>query len=102
MKNLRPIWTMGIPSSSMILRKCRIEKPAISAAVGMSKNIFVRGCVVLVVSAYISEILPLAAYLSIWCSILLIGGKANGHDEFADGWNFFKRIPYTSTRGLPL
>src|SRR2546426_10256337 len=29
-------------SSSMILRKCRIENPASSAAVGISKNIFVR------------------------------------------------------------
>src|SRR5262245_40508867 len=43
MKNFRPIWTIGMRSSSMILRKCRSEKPAISAAVGISKNILMRG-----------------------------------------------------------
>src|SRR5207249_9844351 len=43
MKNLRPIWTMRMRSSSMILRKCRTEKPASSAALGMSRNVlFVR------------------------------------------------------------
>src|SRR5881396_4274508 len=40
MKNLRPIWTMRMRSSSMILRKCRTEKPASSAALGMSRNVF--------------------------------------------------------------
>src|SRR5438093_4532288 len=39
MKNLRPIWTMRMRSSSMILRKCRTEKPASSAALGMSRNV---------------------------------------------------------------
>ena len=40
MKNFRPIWTIRIRSSSMILRKCLTEKPAISAALGMSRNVF--------------------------------------------------------------
>src|SRR5215510_12707109 len=39
MKNLRPIWTMRICSSSMILRKCLTENPASSAALGMSRNV---------------------------------------------------------------
>src|SRR5437763_14590509 len=39
MKNLRPIWTIRIRSSSMILRKCRTEKPASSAALGISKKV---------------------------------------------------------------
>src|SRR4026207_814204 len=39
MKNLRPIWTIRICSSSMILRKCRTEKPARPAALGISRNI---------------------------------------------------------------
>src|SRR6185369_3175575 len=40
MKNFRPIWTIRMRSSSMILRKCRTENPAISAAFGMSRNVF--------------------------------------------------------------
>src|SRR5256885_2913247 len=40
-KNLRPVWTIRIRSSSMILRKCRTENPASSAAFGMSRNVFV-------------------------------------------------------------
>ena len=39
MKNFRPILIEGIWSSSIILRKCLIEKPARDAAVGTSKNI---------------------------------------------------------------
>src|SRR5213593_3644657 len=39
MKNLRPIWTIRIRSSSMILRKCRTENPASSAALGMSRKV---------------------------------------------------------------
>src|SRR6185503_21010152 len=39
MKNFRPIWTMRIRSSSMILRKCLTENPASSAALGMSRNV---------------------------------------------------------------
>src|SRR5207253_235857 len=39
MKNFRPIWTIRMRSSSMILRKCRTEKPASSAALGMSRNV---------------------------------------------------------------
>src|SRR5215510_8470020 len=58
MKNFRPICTVGIPSSSMILRKCRSEKPAISAAVGMSKNIFTRGWAVSTVSVNIVLLPP--------------------------------------------
>src|SRR5262245_44834775 len=38
-KNFRPIWTIRICSSSMILRKWRTENPAISAAFGMSRNV---------------------------------------------------------------
>src|SRR2546428_2125671 len=38
-KNFRPIWTIRMRSSSMILRKCRTEKPASSAALGMSRNV---------------------------------------------------------------
>src|SRR5580765_16532 len=38
-KNFRPICTMRIRSSSMILRKCRTENPASSAAFGMSRNV---------------------------------------------------------------
>src|SRR5437016_5595768 len=41
-------------SSSMILRKCRIENPASSAAVGISKNIFVRAGLAVAVSVNIS------------------------------------------------
>src|ERR1700739_1914849 len=39
MKNFRPIWTIRMRSSSMILRKCRTENPASSAALGMSRNV---------------------------------------------------------------
>src|SRR5215831_17783850 len=39
-KNFRPIWTIRICSSSMILRKCRTENPANSAAFGISRNVF--------------------------------------------------------------
>src|SRR5262245_37432621 len=39
-KNFRPIWTIRICSSSMILRKWRTENPAISAAFGISRNVF--------------------------------------------------------------
>src|SRR5215472_1494236 len=39
MKNFRPIWTIRMRSSSMILRKCRTENPASSAALGISRNI---------------------------------------------------------------
>ena len=38
----------------MILRKCRIENPASSAAVGISKNIFVRAGLAVAVSVNIS------------------------------------------------
>ena len=43
MKNLRPIWTIGIWSSSIMRRKWRTEKPAISEAVGMSRNVLALG-----------------------------------------------------------
>src|SRR6185503_5362091 len=43
MKNFRPIWTIRIRSSSMILRKCRTEKPASSAAFGISRNVLLTG-----------------------------------------------------------
>src|SRR5215475_16140594 len=39
-KNFRPIWTIRICSSSMILRKWRTENPANSAAFGISRNVF--------------------------------------------------------------
>src|SRR5262249_7448797 len=39
-KNFRPIWTIRICSSSMILRKWRTENPANSAAFGISRNAF--------------------------------------------------------------
>src|SRR5262245_33819420 len=39
-KNFRPIWTIRICSSSMILRKWRTENPASSAAFGISRNVF--------------------------------------------------------------
>src|SRR5262245_18257938 len=39
-KNFRPIWTIQICSSSMILRKWRTENPANSATFGMSRNVF--------------------------------------------------------------
>ena len=48
-------------SSSMILRKWRIEKPANSAAVGMSKNIFVRGSTV--AEVWVNIVAP---FLSLW------------------------------------
>src|SRR2546427_12771486 len=47
-------------SSSMILRKCRIENPASSAAVGMSKNIFVRAGLAVRVSVNIILFPPLS------------------------------------------
>src|SRR4051794_22977965 len=51
-------------SSSMILRKWRMEKPAISAAVGISKNIFTRTGVLVAVSVNIVSVLPFAAYIA--------------------------------------
>src|SRR5881392_3554618 len=55
-------------SSSMILRKCRIENPASSAAVGMSKNIFVRAGLAVGVSVNIILFPPFRRVSCIWLS----------------------------------
>ena len=52
----------------MILRKCRIENPASSAAVGMSKNIFVRAGLAVGVSVNIILFPPFRRVSCIWLS----------------------------------
>src|SRR5579883_3398493 len=42
MKNFRPIWTIRMRSSLMIMQKSTTEKPASSAALGISRNVFFR------------------------------------------------------------
>src|SRR2546428_13373599 len=68
-KNFLPIWTIGMRSSSMILRKWRIENPAISAAVGISRNILMRVVALGEVSVIIVSVLPFADILSTWLAI---------------------------------
>src|SRR5213594_268733 len=65
MKNLRPIWTMRMRSSSMILRKCRTEKPASSAALGMSKKVLF----VLSASAIFISVLLFGGRICIWVAV---------------------------------
>ena len=57
-KNLRPIWTIRIRSSSMILRKCRTENPASSAAFGISRKVLltVHPSVNFIFSSYAKEV----------------------------------------------
>src|SRR5881396_3447195 len=65
MKNLRPIWTIRIRSSSMILRKCRTEKPASSAALGISKKVLF----VLSASAIFISVLLFGGRICIWAAV---------------------------------
>src|SRR5207248_11347546 len=65
MKNLRPIWTMRMRSSSMILRKCRTEKPASSAALGISKKVLF----VLSASGIFISVLLFGGRICIWVAV---------------------------------
>src|SRR3989454_8630462 len=65
MKNLRPIWTIRIRSSSMILRKCRTEKPASSAALGISKKVLF----VLSASVIFISVLRFGGRICIWVAV---------------------------------
>ncbi len=64
----------------MILRKCRIENPASSAAVGMSKNIFVRAGLAVGVSVNIILLPPFRRVSCIWLSNVRTLQKESGQD----------------------
>src|SRR5262249_21165479 len=65
------IWTIRMRSSSMILRKCRTENPASSAALGISRNVlFGESASVVFIS-----VLLCGGRICIWVAVLLLGHK---------------------------
>src|SRR6266581_3848619 len=65
MKNLRPIWTIRIRSSSLIMGTGPTEKPASSAALGMSKKVLF----VLSASVIFISVLRFGGRICIWVAV---------------------------------